>query len=225
MRSRPHLLCVRLLSIVLSFVAVSSGAWAHGFVGQRMFIEPLFAEDANIKNELDLPRIEVLTLPDGSFRTFDAVLEKPLYRGRWSVVVEQSRIRRHDRGERLPLSDLMTLRSGPKVAVYRSEKHEFILTPALFMTVPSGSRSVAERHTAIHPALLFAKGLGDLKIGWLRPLAFQGDIGFEASATGERQRNAIYNVVLFYSVPSLDHFIDRIVPRLPQCRASPRACI
>src|SRR5438270_11461960 len=162
-----------------------SSAWAHGVVGQRMFIEPLFAEDANIKNELDLPRIEVLSLPVGSFRTFDAVLEKALYPGRWSVTVDQSRIRRHDRGER-PVAGFDDLDVGTKVAIYRNERREFVLTPAVFVTVPTGSRSVAERRTTIKPMLLFAKGLGDLDVGWLRPLAVQGDIGYEACARGER---------------------------------------
>jgi len=56
-----------------------SALWAHGIVGQRMFIEPLFTEDANVKNELDLPRTEFLTFPDGSFRTFGASFERNLY--------------------------------------------------------------------------------------------------------------------------------------------------
>ncbi len=58
---------------------------------------------------------------------------------------------------------------------------------------------MAEHHTAVEPALLFAKGLGDLNIGYLRPFAMQGDVGYEASASGERRRNANYDMVLFYN--------------------------
>ncbi len=197
-------LCVFLVLLCLFFIP--SVLWAHGVVGQRMFIEPLFAEDANIKNELDLPRIEFLTLPDGSYRTLNGTFEKALYPGRWSVIIEQSHIRFHPRGAP-PVTGFDDLDIGTKLAAYRSAKHEFILTPALFVTVPTGSRRVAEHRTAIQPALLFAKGLGDLNLGRLRPLAVQGDIGYEASATGERQRNVNYDMVLFYSVPYLNRFI------------------
>jgi hypothetical protein len=172
-----------------------------------MFVEPLFGEDANIKNELDLPRGEFLTLPDGSFRSFNASFEKALYPDRWSVVVEQSRVYRHESGSTVTGFD--DLEVGTKVAVYRSPKHEFVLTPALFMTVPTGSRKVAEHRTALQPALLFAKGFGDTRWVWLRPFALQGDVGYEASATGERERHATYDVVLEYSVPYLNHFLRK----------------
>ncbi len=46
-----------------------------------------------------------------------------------------------------------------------------------------------------------------LDIGYLRPFAVQGDVGYEVSASGERQRNANYDMVLFYSVPYLNRFI------------------
>ena len=151
---------------------VPSDLWAHGKEGQRMFIEPLFTGDANIKNELDLPRAEFLMLPDGSSRSFSASFEKALYPNRWSVVIEQSRVYRHVSGSTIAGFD--DLEVGTKLALYRSAAHELVLTPALFLTAPTGSRSVAEHRTKLQPALVFAKGFGDLKWGWLRPLAFAG---------------------------------------------------
>ena len=56
----------RFLIIAVMLACIPSDLCAHGTVGQRSFIEPLFTEDANIKNELDLPRAEFLMLPDGS---------------------------------------------------------------------------------------------------------------------------------------------------------------
>ena len=41
----------------------------------------------------------------------------------------------------------------------------------------------------------------------MRPLALQGDIGYEAAVTGERERHATYDMVLEYSVPYLNRFI------------------
>ena len=203
METRPH--CGRFLIIAVMLACIPSDLWAHGTVGQRKFIEPLFAEDANIKDELDLPRTEFLMLPDGSFRSFSSSFEKTLYPNRWSVVIEQSRVYRRVAGSTIAGFD--DLEIGTKLALYRSAEHELVLTPALFLTAPTGSHSVAEHHTKLQPALVFAKGFGDLKWGWLRPLALQGDIGYEAAVTGERERHATYDMVLEYSVPYLNRFI------------------
>ncbi len=195
------------LGILIGLVCLPCPARAHGIVGERMFIEPLFAEDANVKNELDLPRAEFLSTPDGTFRSFGASFEKTLYPDRWSIVVEQSRLYRHAATGTIAGFD--DLEVGMKVAAYRNERHEAVLTPALFVTAPTGSRKVADRQTALQPALLFAKGLGDIPMGWLRPLAFQGDAGYEASVTGVRERQVIYDFVLEYSVPYLNRFVRK----------------
>src|SRR5215469_1961293 len=205
METRTH--CGRFLIIAVMLACIPSDLWAHGTVGQRKFIEPLFTEDANIKNELDLPRAEFLMLPDGSSRSFSASFEKALYPNRLSVVIEQSRVYRRVAGSTIAGFD--DLEVGTKLALYRSAEHELVLTPALFLTAPSGSHSVAENRTKLQPALAFAKGFGDLKWGWLRPLALQGDIGYETAVTGERERYATYNMVLEYSVPYLNHVIRR----------------
>lgn len=195
----------RFLIIAVMLACIPSDLWAHGTVGRRMFIEPLFTEDANIKNELNLPRAEFLRLPDGSFRSFSASFEKALYPNRWSVVIGQSRVYRRVAGSTIAGFD--DLEVGTKLTLYRSHKHELVLTPALFLTAPTGSHSVAEHRTKLQPALIFAKGFGDLKWGWLRPLALQGDIGYEAAVTGEHERHATYDMVLEYSVPYLNRFV------------------
>src|SRR5215469_6595600 len=195
----------RFLIIAVMLACIPSDLWAHGTVGHRKFIEPLFTEDANIKDELDLPRAEFLTLPDGSFRSFSASFEKALYPDRWSVVIEQSRVYRRVAGSTIAGFD--DLEVGTKLALYRSAEHELVLTPALLLTAPTGSHGVAENRIKLQPALVFAKGFCDLKWGWLRPLALQGDIGYEAAVTGERERHATYDMVLEYCVPYLNHVI------------------
>src|SRR5215471_8227773 len=195
----------RFLIVAVMLACIPSDLWAHGAVGQRKFIEPLFTEDANIKDELDSPRAEFLMLPDGSFRSFSSSFEKALYPNRWSVLIEQSRVYRRLAGSTIGGFD--DLEVGTKFVLYRSVEHELVLTPVLFLTAPTGSHSVAEHRTKLRPGLVFAKGFGDLKWGWLRPLALQGDIGYEAAVTGERERHATYDMVLEYSVPYLNCFI------------------
>ncbi len=194
-------LCGPSLALILA-AALAPVCWGHGIVGDRMFIEPLFTEDANLKNELDIPRLEFLTQPDGSFRGLDLSLEKTLWVDRWSVVVDQARLYQHVNGRTVAGFD--NLEVGMKLAAYRNAPHEFILTPALFTTLATGSRSVVERQTAMQPILLYGKGFGDVKMNWLRPFAVQGDFGYRASVTGPRDRQVIYDAVLEYSVPYLN---------------------
>jgi hypothetical protein len=149
-----------------------------------------------------------LTLPDDTFRALGASIENALYPDRWSVVVEESRLYQHTGGTTVPGFD--NLEVGTKVAICRSERHEFVLTPALFITTPTASRKLGTRSTALKPTVLLANGFGDLKWNWIRPLAVQGDLGYETSITGERERQVIYDMVLLYSVPYLNRFIRHI---------------
>ena len=120
-------------------------------------------------------------------------------------MIEQSRVYR--RIARSTIAGFDDLEVGTKLALYRSAVHELVLTPAVFLTAPTGSHVVAENRTKLQPAFVFAKGFGDLKWGWLRPLALQGDIAYEAAVTGVRERHATYDMVLEYSVPYLNRFI------------------
>lgn len=180
-------------------------AQAHGIVGNRMFIEPLVAEDANVKNELVLPSFDFQVQPYGTWRTMGFSFEKILYPRRLSVVLESDRIYQHLNGDRLAGWDNFEM--GVKWQGLISERHEFTVSPALFVTFPTGSDRVGERQTALRPMLLYAKGFGDLPAPWLRPFAIQGDVGYEASVSGLRDRQFVFDEVLMYSVPYLNQFV------------------
>ncbi|MGE5327577.1 MAG: hypothetical protein ACM3NO_11105 [Deltaproteobacteria bacterium] len=180
-------------------------AQAHGIVGNRMFIEPMITEDANVKNELVLPSFDLQALPDGTWRSIGFSFEKILYPRRLSVVLESDRIYQHANGGRLAGWDNFEM--GVKWQGLTSERHEFTMSPALFVTFPTGSRRMAERQTALRPMLLYAKGFGDLPASWIRSFALQGDIGYEASVSGSRDRQFVFDEVLMYSVPYLNQFV------------------
>lgn len=75
--------------MAIVFLLTAASALAHGLVGNRLFIEPLVTEDANPKNELDLPILEAISSPDGRNVNFNYSLEK-LLRPRISVNFENS---------------------------------------------------------------------------------------------------------------------------------------
>ncbi len=185
--------------VVLTATGVAA---AHGIVGDRMFIEPIGTEDANVKNELVLPDAEFLRSADGALRTFGISLEKSLYPGRVSVILETGRIAR-------PASEgsgWTNLELGLKWEAYINEHREFALSPAFFVELPTGSENVTERRTAVRPMLLLAKGFGDVGRSWVRPFAVQADVGYERAADGT-DRAVNYDAVLMYSFPYLNDFV------------------
>lgn len=176
--------------------------WAHGIVGDRMFIEPLVTGDANVKNELDLPGAEFLVQPDGTWRAIGFSFEKALYPHRFSFTLGDTRIYQRSNGRSVAGWDNLDL--GLKWEAYENPRHEFVVSPALFVTFPTGSTGVVARETALRPMILYGKGFGDLAPGWLRPFALQGDFGYRASVTGPRERELVYDGVLMYSIPYLN---------------------
>jgi hypothetical protein len=198
-----RLLRVLVWSAVLSLSCPS--LWAHGIVGQRMFIEPLFTEDANVKNELVLPFAGFGVQPDGTWRQFRFSFEKQLYPDRVSFVLEGGRVDRHAGNDRLSGWDNLEL--GLKYEAYTNESREFVISPALFATLPLGSNHVVDHETSLTPMLLYGKGFGDLHLRYFRPFAIQGDVGIEASLESPHEKKLRYDTVLFYSIPYLNHFV------------------
>ena len=191
--------------LFLALMVFTSRAEAHGIAGKRMFIEPLVTEDANVKNELVLPSGEFQVFPDGTWRSLGFSLEKSLYPHRLSMILEGSRIYQHtDTGH---LAGWDNLEMGLKWQGFTNERREFVLSPALFVILPTGSTQLVEHQTSLRPMLLFAKGFGDLSTGWVRPFAIQGDVGYEASVSGPRDRQLVYDGVLMYSLPYLNHWV------------------
>ena len=79
MEMRAH----RVRFLIIAVISIHSfGSLGARHCRPEKFIELLFTEDANIKNELHLPRAEFLMLPDGSSRSFSASFEKALYPNR-----------------------------------------------------------------------------------------------------------------------------------------------
>ena len=75
----------------------------------------------------------------------------------------------------------------------------------------------AEKDWAFKPFLLYGKGLGDLPsaVKYLRPLALQGDAGFEVSTDHDRTTTFAHNVAVEYSVPYLQSFVRDLGLRWP----------
>lgn len=210
----------RCRSALLSFwlAAISSlfvpGAFAHGVVGKRLFIEPLVTEDANPKNELDFPTLEIIQAPDGHLINFSYSVEKKLL-PRLSVGFDNSIISFSPNGQN-SIVGFGNIGFGAKCALYQNSPHEFIFSSAFHVEFPTGNtRLGAASFTTLTPAFLYAKGFGDLPshgaLNWLRPLALQGDFAadFPANASPSSGAGKVPHVdtVVEYSFPYLNAFV------------------
>src|SRR5579884_3834197 len=167
------------MRIALIAAFFSATAHAHGVVGQRSFIEPFVTEDVNPKNEFVVARPEWDTTRDGRAFSLGFGLEKKL-------------------ADRLGL----TLDS----AFFVSPAHEAILSAAVESTAPTGVRAAgAEPAWSFKPFLLYGKGAGDLPdaLAYLRPLAIQGDAGYEIALDHDRTTALRHDVAIEYSIPYL----------------------
>lgn len=197
----------RLVGICLAayLVCCVPPAAAHGVVGKRMFIEPLVTKDANVKNEFDLPAAGFRVQPDGSWRVAGFSLEKALYPHRLSLAVADDWIGKHREGKNLSGWD--NLRLGLKWEAFTNVPHEFILSPAVFFTLPTSDTEITPHQTTLLPMVAYGKGFDDVGVSRLRPFAIQGDAGFQSSISGPRTRNFVYDDVLMYSFPYLNHWV------------------
>ena len=83
--------------------------------------------------------------------------------------------------------------------------HEFLFSVGTAHEFGStGTRRVGAQHGAtLVPTTFFAKGLGDLPIDYLRPLALQGFATYQLSAAPARPDNVLAGLAIEYSIPYL----------------------
>jgi len=200
-------------------------AHAHGVVGQRTFIEPIVAEDANVKNEFDILRPSWTRTQDSRDFSVGFSLEKKISDDvsltfgsawMWSKPVEPD-----ENGVREAVSGFDNLDILLKWAFLTDAEHELRLSIGPTISASTGDRDAgADSHSHLGPELLWAKGFGDLPawglLNYLRPLAVQGDVLYSKrlGAIPSEYHLAFDNVVE-YSLPYLSSFVTDIGLKWP----------
>lgn len=211
------------LSALASLMFVAAAA-THGIVGQRSFVEPFVTEDVNPKNELVVARPERdFGREEKAFR-YGFGLEKKLA-DELSLTLDSAWLHVSPRDEEEPIqSGFDNLGITLKYAFFRSDPHEAIASFAVESAAPTGSRDVgAERHWVFRPFFLYGKGLGDLpdRLGFLRPLAIQGDFGPEISTDHETTTTFAHDIAIHYSLPYLQAAVKDVGLRWPLANLLP----
>src|SRR5271169_2375742 len=173
-------LCAALCGLALA----SASARAHEIVGNRFFPATLAIDDPGVNDELTLPTVSWFkTGDDPSFKQRDmsgefskritedfAVSFAPTY----------SKLYAPGGPAMMGASGFQNLETTFKYRVFKNAEHEFVMSAGLSIEWGgSGARDVgADRFSTYTPTLYFGKGFGDVPIGWVRPFAITGQVGY-----------------------------------------------
>ncbi len=175
-------------TLVVGAAAWANVAHAHGFAGDHMFISTLLIDDANVADEASLPTFSVQP------QATDSGPAPDLY----PLGFEFDKRITENFGFALNSGYTWLTQPGAKTAngwnnlvvtlkykPYVNDEHEFLMSVgvqrafartganedngALLGNADSGSTT---------PTLYFAKGFGDIPVGWVRPLALTGELGY-----------------------------------------------
>jgi hypothetical protein len=198
-------------------------AWAHGVVGDRVFLEPLITQDPTPANEFDIS-LSWVRSADANNYSIGSSIEKVLwiddkYMPRFSVGGGSNW--QHQvpyRGASQQGFDALTLFA--KWAPYYSLKHEFLVSIGTQIQLPTGNTGIqSSSHTSLGPLFLWEKGMGDLPnssvVKYLRPFAIQTDFGYVPALGGPTRHHMFADATIQYSLLYLSNEVQDIGLKWP----------
>jgi hypothetical protein len=172
--------------IGLATALLSHPSFAHEIVGSRFFPATLGIDDPGVNDELSIPTVDAFKTGD------DPPVRQRDLSGEFSKRITEDFA--------IALGSTYTWLSAPggpdgtgargfqnlettfKYRLYKNAEHEFVTSVGLGVEWGrTGAVSVgAEEFNTYTPTIFFGKGFGDLpnSVGWLRPLAVTGQIGY-----------------------------------------------
>jgi hypothetical protein len=221
-------------------LGTSSAASAHAVCGNRVFPATLTMDDPGVGNELSLPTVQYTPFPasngvsaghdtDYAFE-WDKTITQDL-----GFAINDDYFTQHGGAQNLHGWDNLTATLKDQAPCI--EAHEFMVSVGVIrMFARTGSSQLANAGvistvSSTAPTLYLGKGLGDLPIGYLRPLAITGELGRQFSddpSVSPDQWN--YAASLQYSMPYLQQhvkalpipdFAGRLIPLVEFAWTSP----
>ncbi|MFZ0677259.1 hypothetical protein [Candidatus Binatus sp.] len=213
-----------ILATMIVFAMHAVAANAHGVVGDYVFLEPLITEDPTPANELDILEPSWVKSSDANDYSIGFSGEKVLwiddnYQPRFSLAGGTAW--HHVSPFEGPSHEGV---DNPEVAAkwafYYSLEHEFLTSIALVADLPVGNKDIRNQsHTSLGPEFLWEKALGDLPnlpvLKYLRPLGFQGDLGYLPALGGQTSHDLFADAVVEYSIPYLSNSVEDIGLKWP----------
>lgn len=213
----------RLLPVItlVALTLFASLAHAHGTAGNRIFPPTLTVDDPSVADELSLPTFSYFktnAAPDGSSpstKTFDLGIEwDKTITENFGIGLNADHLWINQEGD-TTLHGWDNVSLTAKYRVYVNPEHEFMASIGVTREFgDTGAKQIAAHFGSTTPKVYFGKGLGDLPIGFLRPLAITGMAGYTVSDNqGDTPNQWNYGWTIQYSLPYLQqHVIDLGLP-------------
>ncbi len=202
-----------LLAFACSLAMPETEALAHVVCGNRFFPATLTMDDPGVGDELSLPTIQYLPIPSAGDTPpghsvdygyeFDKRLTQDL-----GIAINGDYFTQQGTAQALHGWNNLTVTLKDQLPC--SEANEFVMSVGVVRKFGRTGSSQLLNAGAIDtisntaPTLYGGKGLGDLPIGYFRPLAVTGELSYQISDTPRLSPNAwAYAASLQYSMPYL----------------------
>lgn len=127
-------------------------------------------------------------------------------------IVLQDTYTRFDASGVHPTYGFLNFDTELKYLAINNQAHEFLLTLGVDREWggTGALRAAASPSSATTPRIYFGKGLGDLDIGYLRPLAITGMLGYQIADDAPRPNLVTPGFVVEYSIPYLQSKVQSL---------------
>ena len=187
----------------LAIVYFSSLADAYTSAGDRTFPATILVPEAAPVDDLFLTTASQ-PLPDGRQTSINGVFDKTLTE-RLGIGIEDGYNWRGRTGAST-LSGWQNLKATIRYLAILDPQREFLLSlgAAREFGGTGAQRIGAHPQGATTPMLYFGRGLGDLDLSYLRPLALTGTLGYQISDARRRPDGLVTAFAAEYSIPYLE---------------------
>jgi len=178
-----------LVGLAAGTLASTHYAYAHGFAGDHMFISTLLIDDPNVADEASLPTFSYLPQPtDGGaapgLYSLGFEFDKRITENFGFAINDGYNWLTQPGGKTANgwNNVVVTLKDKP----YVSAEHEFMLSVGVQRVIArSGANGTNgavldnDDSSSTIPTIYFGKGFGDIPVGWIRPFALTGELGYQ----------------------------------------------
>jgi hypothetical protein len=203
---------------VVAWFGTSGSALSHAVCGDRVFPATLVMDDPGVGDELSLPTLQYTSIPTsaggGQTITYGYEWDKTITE-HFGFAINGDYYTQRNGGTGLHGWDNITLTikdqalcvDGDELMASVGVIREFAKTGSTRL-VTAGAIDAVSNTT---PTVYVGKGLGDLPIGYFRPLAITGEFGYQLSDSPNASPNQWnYAVALQYSIPYLQQNVKAL---------------
>jgi hypothetical protein len=203
------------LAAALGLALPASDAQAYTAAGDRLFPATLLLPQITPGDEFYINLFSLPDSPSGVGTTSHAInltgtLQKTLTE-RLGVSIDETWTRLDQAGGGA-LYGWQNTDTSIKYLAVLDWQHEFVFTAAVDREFggTGALRAGADASGATTPEFFFGKGMGDLDIGFLRPLALAGFAGYQIADRTPRPNIVTGGFVLEYSIPYLESKVQAL---------------